>query len=207
MSYRDEIGRRLRADGIYAVAELASIAATMVSRSIRTVVQRHNFGALGKHSVVERTRLLANPRFMFIGSNVVIRSNARLEAIRHYKGATFNPRLEIGDGTFIEFDAHIACAQSVAIGKNVLVAGGVFISDHNHSMPPRGGHPLDGALDVKPVRIGAGSWLGERCFILPGVTLGERCVVGAGAVVTRSFPDGSIVAGVPARLLKSIEWP
>lgn len=202
MNYRQEIGRRFEADGRHAFADVTSIALILLARKIRGFFQRRHFASFGKNSVVERSRMLANPRFMFIGANVVVRANSRLEAVRHYKGATFTPRLEIGDRTFIEFDAHIACAQSVVIGEDVLIAGGVFISDHNHSMPPEGGHPLDGALVVKPVRIGAGSWLGERCFILPGVTLGKRCIVGAGAVVTRSFPDGSIVAGVPARLIR-----
>lgn len=205
MNYRDELRRRFMADGRYAIGDVSSIALMLLSRKIRGFFQHTRFGAFGKNSVVERARMLANPRFMFIGDGVVVRANARLEAIRHYKGATLEPRLEIGDRTFIEFDAHIACAESVIIGEDVLVAGGVFISDHNHSMPSNGGQPLDGALVIKPVRIGAGCWLGERCFILPGVTLGDRCVVGAGAVVTRSFPAGSVVAGVPARLLRSSE--
>jgi acetyltransferase-like isoleucine patch superfamily enzyme len=53
-----------------------------------------------------------------------------------------------------------------------------------------------------PVRIGAGSFLGYRAVVLPGVTLGPHCVVGAQAVVTESFAEGSMVAGNPARLLK-----
>lgn len=207
MNYREELSRRWSADGLYALDDAAKIAWTLLRRAVLSRLQRRRFGTLGRNSVVERPRLLANPRFMHIGEGVVIRPNARLEAIRQYKGATFEPKLEIGDRTFVEFDAHIACAQSVRIGANVLIAGGAFISDHNHSMPESGGHPLDGKLVIEPVEIGDGSWLGERCFVLPGVRLGKRCIVGAGAVVTRSFPDGSIVAGVPARLLRSNARP
>lgn len=207
MNYREEFARRWSADGVYAIRDTAEIAWILLRRAIVSRVQRRRFGKLGRNSVVERPRLLANPRFMRIGDGVIIRSNARLEAIRHYKGTTFEPLLEIGDRTFVEFDAHIACAQSVRIGANVLIAGGAFISDHNHSMPENGGHPLDGNLQIEPVEIGDGSWLGERCFILPGVRLGKRCIVGAGAVVTRSFPDGSVIAGVPARLLQTRAMP
>lgn len=207
MNYREELARRWSADGVHAIGDAASIAWTLLRRAALSRLQRRRFGKLGRNSVVERPRLLANPRFMHIGDGVVIRSNARLEAIRQYKGTTLQPKLEIGDRTFVEFDAHIACAQSVRIGADVLIAGGVFISDHNHSMPENGGHPLDGKLEIEPVEIGDGSWLGERSFILPGVRLGKRCIVGAGAVVTRSFPDGSVVAGVPARLLRSIARP
>jgi acetyltransferase-like isoleucine patch superfamily enzyme len=54
-----------------------------------------------------------------------------------------------------------------------------------------------------PVRIGEGSWLGINVCILPGVTLGRNCVVAANSVVTRSVPDGGVVAGAPARLLRT----
>jgi acetyltransferase-like isoleucine patch superfamily enzyme len=56
--------------------------------------------------------------------------------------------------------------------------------------------PLTG---IRPVEIGAGTFLGYRAMVLPGVTLGEHCVVGAGAVVTKSFPAGTRLVGVPAR--------
>ena len=57
-------------------------------------------------------------------------------------------------------------------------------------------------MDLGSVLIGNGCWIGAKAVILKDVTLGDCCVVAAGAVVTRSFPEGSVVAGVPARLLK-----
>jgi acetyltransferase-like isoleucine patch superfamily enzyme len=207
VNYWAEFKRRFSVDGGYAFLDAAGTVFEGAARAVRSTMQRPRFGRLGRGSVVGKARLLGNPRFVFIGDGVTIRSNARLEAIRHYKGRMLEPRLEIGDRTFIEFDAHIACAKSITIERDVLIAAGAFISDHNHSLPAGGAHPLDGALETKPVRIGAGSWLGERCTILPGVTLGKRCIVGAGAVVTRSFQDDSVIAGVPARLLRSREAP
>lgn len=202
MSAIRELIRRFKADGHHAAFDAFQFARESVARAIVSAMQRPRFGALGRGSVVWKPRMLTNPRFMQIGSNVTIRSNARLEAIRHYKGATFSPELRIGDGTFIEHDAHIACAQSVSIGEDVLMASGVFISDHNHSLDAQKLHPLEGALVAKPVAIGDGCWLGERCVILPGVTLGARTIVGAGAVVTKSFPANSTVAGIPAKEIR-----
>ena len=142
---------------------------------------------------------------MRLGSHVQIGPLWRLEALGEFHGARHDGRIEIGDWTAAEIGLHVAAAQEVTIGRDVLIASWVFVTDHDHGLagvrPPR-----HAPLDVpRPVRIGDGCWLGERAIVLPGVELGPRCVVGAGAVVTRSFPAGSVVAGVPARLLRTIE--
>ena len=55
------------------------------------------------------------------------------------------------------------------------------------------------------VRIGNNTFIGARALILPGVNIGDDCIVGAGSVVTKSVPNGSIIAGNPARVVKKIE--
>jgi acetyltransferase-like isoleucine patch superfamily enzyme len=60
-----------------------------------------------------------------------------------------------------------------------------------------------GAKPEEPIVIGNDCWIGTRVIILPGVHLGNKCIVAAGAVVTRSFPDNSIIGGVPAKLIKT----
>ena len=64
---------------------------------------------------------------------------------------------------------------------------------------------LQGAKEENPIVIGDDCWIGTRAIILPGVHIGKQSIVAAGAVVTRSFPDRSILGGVPARLLKTRE--
>ena len=59
-------------------------------------------------------------------------------------------------------------------------------------------------MDTGRVKIGNGCWFGARAVVLRGVELGDFCVVGAGAVVTDSFAAGSVIAGVPARLLRRV---
>lgn len=58
-------------------------------------------------------------------------------------------------------------------------------------------------MEEKEVVIGNDVWIGTRVIILPGVTIGDHSIIGAGAVVTKSFPDYSIIGGVPAKLIKS----
>ena len=56
---------------------------------------------------------------------------------------------------------------------------------------------------LSEVKIGYGCWIGWGAIVLPGVTLGDGCVVGAGSVVTKSYEAGSVIAGNPARILKT----
>jgi len=116
-------------------------------------------------------------------------------------GHHYRPEMIIGTGTDIGSYCHITCANRLEIGKDVLIAQSVFIADSNHvySDPNLPVHAQ--GLASKPVSIGEGSWLGNHSAIL-ACSIGQNCVVGANAVVTRDVPDFSVVAGVPARVIK-----
>jgi acetyltransferase-like isoleucine patch superfamily enzyme len=147
--------------------------------------------------------MLTNPRAISIGRNVLIRKGARLEAVGADSGA--GPKLIIGDGTAIQFYFHCGAAGRVTIGRNVLVGGRVYITDHDHSYDePDLSARESPRLKIAPVEIGDGAFLGEGCVILKGVRVGKRAVVAANAVVTRDVPDFTVVAGVPARVVKSV---
>jgi len=148
--------------------------------------------------------MLTNPRAISIGKKVLIRKGARLEAVGEPDGG--RPKITIGEGTVIQFYFHCGAAKSVTIGKNVLISGRVFVTDHDHvfddhQLPARKCHELKSA----PVVIEDGAWLGEGCVILKGVTVGERAVVGANAVVTKDVPPFTVVGGVPARIIHNID--
>jgi acetyltransferase-like isoleucine patch superfamily enzyme len=117
-------------------------------------------------------------------------------------------RLEIGDDTILGYLNLISVAKSVRIGKHCLFAGEVKILDNNsHSLDfehRRMGMALQ-TSDVAPVVVEDDVWIGTNCLILKGVTIGRGAVIAAGAVVTRSVPPFTVVAGNPARIIKHIE--
>jgi acetyltransferase-like isoleucine patch superfamily enzyme len=164
---------------------------------------RRRFHSFGWQSRLGRCDMLTNPRAIAIGRNVLIRKGARLEAVG--SDTSGGPKLIIGDGTAIQFYFHCGAAGRVTIGRNVLMGGRVYITDHDHSYEePDLSARESPRLKVAPVEIGDGAFLGEGCVILKGVRVGKRAVVAANAVVTRDVPDFTVVAGVPARIVKSV---
>lgn len=118
------------------------------------------------------------------------------------------PELSVGDGTFIGHDCSFNVADSITIGRHCLLAGGVSIRDLD-------GHPTDAALrrehrptpceGIRPVVIGDDVWIGANATILKGVNVGDRAIIGAGAVVTSDVPCDTVVAGNPARIVRTLE--
>ena len=88
----------------------------------------------------------------------------------------------------------------ITIGDDVLVGPQTIIATLNHDPDPE----KRGGMFAKPVVIGDKVWLGARVTICPGVTIGEGAIVGAGAVVTKDVPPRTVVAGVPARIIKEL---
>jgi maltose O-acetyltransferase len=113
-------------------------------------------------------------------------------------------RLSIGENTFINANLQILSAGRVTIGKNGFLGPNTQLYTPNH-------HPYDKELRRQgwqydlPITIGDDVWFGGSVIVLPGVTIGNNVVVGAGSVVTKDVPDNTMVAGNPARIIKSLD--
>jgi acetyltransferase-like isoleucine patch superfamily enzyme len=113
-------------------------------------------------------------------------------------------RIVMGSNNYFNKNLMIDACGLVSIGNNNMVGPDVYITDSNHTVGA-GLDPHEQPMIKGKVTIGNSCWIGAKAVILKDVELGDYCVVAAGAVVTKSFPSGSIVAGVPARLIKSHE--
>jgi acetyltransferase-like isoleucine patch superfamily enzyme len=111
-------------------------------------------------------------------------------------------RIQIGNQNFFNRDVMIDACGSIVIGDHNMIGPGVYITDSNHTMDA-GPWVSENPMQRGKVVIGNGCWIGARAVILKDVELGDRCVVAAGAVVTKKVEAGAIVAGVPAKPMRS----
>ena len=108
----------------------------------------------------------------------------------------------IGDHTRIGL--HNTVIGPVTIGSHVNLAQGVVVTALNHNFADSSLRIDQQGVSTQPVIIGDDVWVGANVVILPGVTIGSHVVVAAGAVVTKDVPSNSLVAGVPAKVIKEI---
>jgi len=110
--------------------------------------------------------------------------------------------LAIGDRCVIGRGSHIVAHESITIEDDVWTGPYVYVTDQNHGYEDPG-TPIGNQFPVnRPVRIGAGSWVGAGAIILPGANIGRNVVVAAGSVVRGKVPDRCVVAGVPAKIVR-----
>ena len=150
----------------------------------------------GKHSVIHRSARMDTPpyRKFSIGDYSVVESFA---CINNAVGNVI-----IGNHTRIGL--HNTIIGPVEIGNHVNLAQGITVTALNHNFDDTERRIDEQGVSTTPVTIEDDVWIGANAVILPGVTIGNHCVVAAGAVVTKNVPPHSLVAGVPAKVIKKI---
>ena len=163
------------------------------------------FYRFGSRSVICLPFRLQGEAAIEIGSRVYLGANCWLEVMNSAESQT-HPVLSIGDQTSISGSCTITAIERVTIGRSVLIAQSVYISDHSHARRSRDVPIKDqGVTKIAPVTIRDGAWIGFGAVILPGVTIGKNAVVGANSVVREDVPDQCVAAGVPAKIIRRSE--
>jgi acetyltransferase-like isoleucine patch superfamily enzyme len=112
----------------------------------------------------------------------------------------FGRHIQMGKNVFINHACTFLDLGGIIIEDDVLIGPKVSIITENHPV-----NPFERKmLDLKSVTIKRNVWIGANSTILPGVIIGENSVVAAGSVVTKSVPANTLVAGVPAKFIKTI---
>lgn len=144
-----------------------------------------------------------------IGDNTYFHPYLELCAWDHYRGQSNTAKICIGSGCSFGRYNNITCMNKIVIGNNFLAGRYVTISDNNHGntnledmMKP----PYHRTLVSKGgITIGNNVWVGDKATILGGVTIGDGAIIAANSVVTKDVPAYSVVAGIPARVIKIVK--
>lgn len=107
----------------------------------------------------------------------------------------------IGKNVFINFNCTILGLGGITIEDNVLIGPNVSLLSEGHPIEPDDRH----SLIPKPIHIKKNVWIGAGACILQGVTIGENAIVGAGAIVSKDVADNTVVAGIPAKVIRKIQ--
>ena len=185
-----------------------SVSPTLVSRVLRVAsedlqplmsrqVLVHMAEALPSSALSRLRTNMLRAAGVQIGAHSLVQGKMRLTGIG-------NPceLLTIGEGTLITGGLHVDLGARVRIGDMVRIGHDVSLLTINHAVGPQ--HFRAGVSFFAEINIEDGCWLASRCTVLPGVTVGAGSVVAAGSVVTRDVPPHTLVAGVPARVIREL---
>lgn len=149
---------------------------------------------------VHRPLKIQGAAFIFIEKGVFIHDFTWLGA---YQIDGNKPELRFEEGVCIGHFNHFSCSNKIVVGKNVLTADKVFITDNTHAFEDTTIPVMFQPLKVlKPVIIGEGAWIGENVSII-GASVGKNSIIGANSVVTKDIPDYCVAVGNPARVIRT----
>lgn len=155
-------------------------------------------------NVLNIKRSMVKPCTLWLGEN----SSLFCKGFTMYEGASIvvcnGGKLSLGKNSYMN-ESLIQCASEIAIGDDCAIAGDVLIQDTDfHTVYDESGNmkPM-----TKPIAIGNHVWICAKAIILKGVTIGDGAIIAAGAVVTKDVPERCLVAGNPARIVKTdVNW-
>ena len=167
-------------------------------RLLRFFLRFHHFDRFGTHCALGARVRFWGPVRVFIGSHSALFDDVIIAGVGEVR---------IGDCSSVGHNSVLVSRARIQIGNNCMLAAFCHVLDIDHEFAnPERPIPEQG-LRIRPVTIGNDVWVGAGSFILRGVTIGDGAVVGANSVVTKDVPPYAVVAGSPARIVKSRGTP
>lgn len=163
---------------------------------IRGLLYKPFLGKFGLPSYLGKPIYISGFKKIFIGERVRIYPGARIEVLGNNASITFEENISVGQ------NLHITSGTHLVIGKNTTIAENVFISSIGHQYEKIDTHIMDQPNIILETKIGENCFIGYGAVIQVGTVLGKHCVVGSNSVVKGEFDDYSVIAGVPARVIK-----
>ena len=173
-----------------------------------TYKMKHCLASCGDIVSFDTVDQIVGANYIRIGNHCSFCKGLVLTAWDKYQGGVFCPQITIGDDCHFGMYNNITCINKIKIGPGLLTGKWVTITDNSH------GNNSPEEVLVSPVSrelyskgeviIGKNVWIGDKATILPNVKVGDGAVIAANAVVTKNVPPYTIVAGVPAKVIKQI---
>lgn len=164
--------------------------------AVLTLFRRWTWGKIGEKCYIGPTCYTRNTKRIFIGDRVRIYPGSRLEVNDQQASITLGDDISCGQ------NLHIISGEDLQIGANTTISANVFISNIDHTFTELNRHIMDQPLKISATTIGCNCFIGYGAAILPGSKIGKHCIIGANSVVKGSFPDYSVIAGAPAKIVK-----
>lgn len=167
------------------------------------ILNKKNF-VFGNNVTIEKHTILdgyaKNP--IIIGNHVKIGAFSRLTTTSHL--SKYGIGLKMGSNSAIGDFAHFGASGGIEIGNDVIMGAYISFHSENHNFRDTSKLIREQGVTSKGIKLGNNIWVGAKVTFLDGCSIGDNSVVAAGAVVSGSFPENSIIGGIPAKVIKTI---
>jgi acetyltransferase-like isoleucine patch superfamily enzyme len=163
---------------------------------------RHRFHSFGEDSILHRPDWVYGSHQVDIGARTIMLGHLWL-SVERIAWTAESPVITIGDGVGVRPYCTISAGESIVIEDDVVLSAFTSVIDSDHTYDDGFHSVLWNRLVTSPIRIGRGTWVGERAAVLRGSQIGRYCFIGANSVVKGEIPDYSVAVGAPARVIGS----
>jgi acetyltransferase-like isoleucine patch superfamily enzyme len=206
------------------MADLVRMSLQITAWTVRGFAIRTGFKRAAGLTMIGRGVLIRHPRYLQVGKNFVVEDYAEIMALSrqgiicgdnvtigahatikpsNYYGYNIGEGLRIGDNSNVGRYSYVGCSGLITIGRNVMISPRVSFHAESHNFDDPDIPMREQGVSRAPIVVEDDCWIASHAIILAGVTVGRGSVVAAGSVVTHDVAPYSVVAGVPARVLRS----